>query len=126
MRGPVVTVALGVVLALVSAASAAAQAPACDPFTAPSFRGEVPTAQQVLGINLGDRDVTTAESDRYLLAVDGASPRVTSGVAATSVQGRPLRYAIVGRPERVTSTGLDAVRSAAAKLMNPSTTASQA
>ena len=67
MRGPVLSVALGVVLALVSAASAAAQAPACDPFTTPSFRGEVPTAQQVLGIDLGDRDVTTAESDRYLL-----------------------------------------------------------
>ena len=81
----------------------------------------MPTAQQVLGINLGDRDVTTAESDRYLLAVDAASPRVTSGVAATSVQGRPLRYAIVGRPERVTSTGLAAVRASAAKLMDPRT-----
>ena len=75
----------------------------------------------MLGITLGDRDVTTAESDRYLLAVDGASPRVTSGVAATSVQGRPLRYAIVGRPERVTSTGLAAVRASAAKLMDPRT-----
>ncbi|MGH2968072.1 MAG: hypothetical protein ACRDK0_03245, partial [Solirubrobacteraceae bacterium] len=32
--------------------------------------------------------VTTEESDRYLLAVDGASRRVTSGVAATSSQGR--------------------------------------
>jgi len=126
MRGPVVSVALGVVLALVSSASAAAQATACDPFTAPSFRGEVPTAQQVLGINLGDRDVTTAESDRYLLAVDAASPRVTSGVAATSVQGRPLRYAIAGRPERVTSAGLEAVRASAAKLMDPRTSASQA
>ena len=81
----------------------------------------MPTAQQVLGINLGDRDVTTAESDRYLLAVDAASSRVTSGVAATSVQGRPLRYAIVGRPERVTSSGLDAVRASAAKLMDPRT-----
>ena len=40
----------------------------------PSFRGEVPTAQQVLGIDLGDRDVTTAESDRYLLAVDARQP----------------------------------------------------
>ena len=126
MRGPVVSVALGVVLALVSSASAAAQAPACDPFTTPSFRGEVPTAQQVLGINLGDRDVTTAESDRYLLAVDAASPRVTSGVAATSVQGRPLRYAIAGRPERVTSAGLEAVRASAAKLMDPRTSATQA
>ena len=57
---------------LVGAAPAAAQE--CDPFTPPSFRGEVPTAQQVLGIALGDRDVTTAESDRYLLAVDARQP----------------------------------------------------
>src|SRR5215218_3515503 len=121
MRGPVLSVAIGVVLALVPTASAAAQAPACDPFTTPSFRGEVPTAQQVIGIDLGDRDVTTAESDRYLLAVDGASSRVTSGVAATSVQGRPVRYAIAGRPERVTSGGLAAVRASAAKLMDPRT-----
>ena len=126
MRGPIVAVALGVVLALVSSASAAAQAPACDPFTQPSFRGEVPTAQQVIGIGLGDRDVTTDESDRYLLAVDAASPRVTSGVAATSVQGRPLRYAVVGRQERLTSAGLAAVRASAAKLMDPRTSARDA
>ena len=44
MRGPVLSVAIGVVLALVSAASAAAQAPACDPFTTPVFREQVPTA----------------------------------------------------------------------------------
>ena len=45
---------------MIGAAPAAAQD--CDPFTTPSFRGEVPTAQQVIGINLGDRDVTAAES----------------------------------------------------------------
>src|SRR5918994_7328053 len=111
---------------LIGAAPAAAQQTSCDPFTTPSFRGEGPTAQQVIGINLGDRDVTTAESDRYLLAVDGASARVTSGVAATSVQGRPLRYAIVGRQDRVTPGGLEAVRAATAKLMDPRTSASQA
>ena len=49
-------------------------------------------------MNLGDRDVTTEESDRYLLAVDAASTRVISGVAGTSQQGRALRYAIVGEP----------------------------
>jgi len=91
LAGALVTGAL-----LIGAAPAAAQD--CDPFTQPSFRGEVPTAEQVIGMNLGDRDVTTEESDRYLLAVDAASARVTSGVAATSVQGRPLRYAIAGRP----------------------------
>src|SRR5215216_3310305 len=118
---------IGAVLAtLVLASPAAAQQTACDPFTEPTFAGQVPTAQQAIGINLGDRDVTSAESDRYLLAIDGASSRVTSGVAATSVQGRPLRYAVVGRPERVTSAGLDAVRASAAKLMDPRTTATQA
>src|SRR5918995_3399920 len=127
MRGPPVTVVgLAVVLALAAASPAAAQAPACDPFTTPSFRGEVPTAQQVIGIGLGDRDVTTAESDRYLLAVDAASSRVTSGVAATSVLGRPLRYAIVGRPERVRSGGLAAVRASAARLMDPRTSEREA
>src|SRR5215218_19371 len=116
-RGLAVTLAAGALL--IGAAPAAAQD--CDPFTQPTFRGEVPTAQQTIGIALGDRDVTTAESDRYLLAVDAASTRVTSGVAATSVQGRPLRYAIAGRPERLTSAGLAAVRASAAKLMDPRT-----
>jgi len=92
LAGALVTGALLVALA----PSASAQQTSCDPFTQPSFRGDVPTAQQVIGINLGDRDVTAAESDKYLLAVDAASTRVTSGVAATSVQGRPLRYAIAG------------------------------
>src|SRR5215210_3101579 len=116
-RGLAVTLAVGALL--IGAAPAAAQE--CDPFTPPSFRGEVPTAQQTIGIALGDRDATTAESDRYLLAVDAASTRVTSGVAATSVQGRPLRYAIAGRPERLTASGLAAVRVSAATLMDPRT-----
>jgi hypothetical protein len=111
--------ALGAGALLIGAAPAAAQQ--CDPFTQPSFRGDVPTAQQVIGIGLGDRDVTTEESDRYLLAVDAASPRVTSGVAAVSNQGRPLRYAIAGRPGNVTPDGLARVRASAAKLMDPST-----
>src|SRR3954451_6504655 len=120
-------IAIGAIaVALLFAAPADAQTTSCDPFTPPTFSGQIPTAQQVLGINLGDRDVTTAESDKYLLAVDAASTRVTSGVAATTVQGRALRYAIVGRPERVTSSGLDAVRASAAKLMDPATSARDA
>ena len=34
------------------------------------------------------------------------SDRVTAGILARSVQGRPLRYAIVGKPDRVTGAGL--------------------
>jgi hypothetical protein len=51
-----------------------------------------------------------AQSDAYVGAIDAASDRVVSGVLGQSVQGRPLRYAIVGRPERVTGAGLAAVR----------------
>jgi hypothetical protein len=114
---------VGIVLAVAPAAGA--QTTACDPWRA-SFRGEVPTAQQVLGFELGARDVTTAESDAYLLAVDRASARVTSGVAARSVQGRPLRYAIAGQPANVNATGLERIRRAAAALMDPRTPAAQA
>ena len=66
----------------------------CDPFAPPVVDPGVPTARDVIGIDLGDRDVTTAESDSYLQAVSAASPKVADGVLATSVQGRPLRYAV--------------------------------
>ena len=113
-------VVAGLALGVAAPAAAAATTTQCDPWSA-SFRGDVPTAQEVIGIELGARDVTTAESDQYLLAVDGASDRVTSGVLAHSVQGRPLRYAIVGEPRNVTRHGLENVRRAADDLMDPRT-----
>jgi hypothetical protein len=58
----------------------AGAAPSCDPFTPPAFRGEVPTGHDVLGFDLGSQEVTAAESDAYVAAVDAASPRVVSGV----------------------------------------------
>lgn len=107
--------------------AAEAAAPSCGPFEAvPSFRGEVPAAQDVIGFPLGERDVTTAESDTYLQAVSDASPRVVDGVLAESVQGRPLRYAIVGSPGNVTPQGLARVRAAAARLRDPSTPPAEA
>jgi len=76
----------------------AGAAASCDAFTPPTFRGEVPTGRDVLGFDLGSQEVTAAESDAYVAAVDAASPRVVSGVIGHSVQGRPLTYAIVGKP----------------------------
>ena len=113
---------LVLLLALGAAAPARAQGPPCDPATTPpTFRGEVPRAEAVIGFALGAREVTTAQSDAYLTAVDRASPRVVSGTLARSVQGRPLRYAIVGRPRRLSAAGLAAVRSAARLLQEPGT-----
>ena len=109
-------------LTLVTAAPAPAGPGTCDPVrTPPRFRGKVPAATEVLGFPLGQREVTAAEADRYLAAVDAASPRVTSGVLGTSVRGRPLRYAVVGAPGSVTPHGLARVRHALAKLRDPRT-----
>ena len=88
---------LAVGTALVVATPAAAAAP-CDPFGPATFRGQVPTPKQVIGIDLGERDVTVAESDAYLAAVDAASPGSSRAPLARSVQGRDLRYAIAGTP----------------------------
>ena len=85
----------------------------CDPFRSPIIDPDVPTAQEVIGLDLGDRDVTTEESDRYLQAVSEASPRVVDGVLGRSWNGRPLRYAVVGRSKW---TQPDALRAIGRKL----------
>jgi hypothetical protein len=119
--------ALAVIGGLAALFGGIAAAADCSPFqTAPVFTGSVPSPLQVLGFSIGTREVTAAESDSYLAAVDQASARVVSGIAATSVQGRPLRYAIVGRENNVSPDGLARVRAAARVLMNPDTPAATA
>ena len=112
---------LGVVAGPIGSA-AAVRVASCDPMqTPPSFRGEVPTAENVLGFPLGSQEVTAAQSDAYVDAVDGASARVVSGTLGTTWQGRPIRYALVGRPENVTPEGLAGIQQAARTLRDPAT-----
>ena len=112
-----VLVATGAALALAVPLTATVSGPAagappperratCDPFREPIVDLEVPTAQEVLGIELGERDVTTAESDRYLRAVADASPKVVDGVLGRSWNGRELRYAVVGQEKWVRPAAL--------------------
>ena len=61
-----------------------------------------PRRSEVLGFPLGSREVTAAETNAYVDAVDAASDRVVSGTFGTSWQGRQLRYTLVGDPENVT------------------------
>jgi hypothetical protein len=122
-----VVLAAAVVAALVIAPAAAPAAASCDPMqTPPVFRGGVPTSEQVLGFALGSREVTAAEANAYVQAVDAASDRVVSGTFGSSWQGRPMRYALVGDPKNVTPEGLAAVQDAVAKLRNPGTSARDA
>lgn len=80
---------------------AATAADGCDPQTAPVYAGTVPTPHDVLGFDLGDKEVTTAQANRYLQAVDAASADVTTKVMAHTAQGRTIRYAVVGDPAAV-------------------------
>jgi hypothetical protein len=84
------------------------------------------TAEQALGFAIGSQEVTSAQANAYVDAVDRASPRVVSGTLATSWEGRPLRYALVGKPGNVTPKGLARISEDARRLMDPSTPASEA
>ncbi|HET7061748.1 MAG TPA: M14 family zinc carboxypeptidase, partial [Nitrosospira sp.] len=115
------------VLAMLTCGSAVAADPECSPFlTPPVFTGTVPSPKEVLGFPIGAREVTTQESDKYLDAVDASSARVVTGTAATSVEGRVLRYAIIGREGHVTEQGLADIRKAVQQLTDPDTKASEA
>jgi hypothetical protein len=119
---PVLVTSLAVAVALVATpVTPAAAQPSCDPFTAPVLDPSVPTADEVIGIPLGARDVTTAESDAYLRAVSAASPKVIDGVLGESVEGRPLRYAVVGQEKWVTEDGLAQIGRDVNKLRDPRT-----
>jgi hypothetical protein len=115
------------VSAAVGPLETALAAPPCDPIrTTPHFRGQVPSPEQVLGYPIGSQEASAADIATYVAAVDAASPRVVSGQFATSWEGRPLNYAIVGREENVSPAGLAAVRANTAALRDPSTSDAQA
>lgn len=83
------------------------------------FRGDVPTPFSVLGYRLGKRAATNDEIGRYWEAADKASPRIRTGTYGTSVEGRPLRYALVGKPSNLAK--LPAIRRDLATLRDPAT-----
>jgi hypothetical protein len=79
----------------------------------------VPTPADILGFDLGTQETSPKQIVNFVGAVDAASDRVTSGVAATSVAGRPLSYAVVGSPENVTPDALRQIRHHAQRLRDP-------
>lgn len=93
----------------------------CNPRTAPTYAGEVPTGEEVLGYELGSREATVRDMHDYLAAVDEASDDVSVGSFGTSTEGRPLEYALVGDPADVA-----AAQEASAVLRDPATTPEEA
>ena len=121
MDHQIAAAALAAVIVLGGSGAAYAD-PECSPFlTPPAYTGTVRSPETVLGFPIGSKEVTTAQSDAYLAAVDRDSARVVTGVAATSVKGTALRYAIVGNEQNVTPAGLTKIRKAVRQLMDPDT-----
>ncbi|MFI6802307.1 M14 family zinc carboxypeptidase [Streptosporangium canum] len=119
---------MAVAIALPAGAAQAEPTPVTSPTTTcdatrttPVYHGKVPTPKSVLGFDLGEREVTTAESDTLLTAIDRASDRVTSGTLATSAEGRALKYAIVGTPRNIRN--LRAIETSIKLLRDPLTPA---
>lgn len=118
--------ALALVLATPVLTTTPAAIAACDPLVTPVYAGQVPSPEDVLGFPIGSQEVTVDEIVTYLDAVDAASGRVVTATAATSVQGRPIDYAIVGKASEVSPAALVALREDAAALRDPSTPAGDA
>ena len=86
--------------------------------TCPAVAGaaQAPAPEAVLGRALGAGPTTPEQTDRYLLALDAASPRIRTAVAGTTPGGRPLRYALVGDPTQLTDAALRRTTAAVARV----------
>ncbi len=108
-----------------SSGSRSSIAAKCNPVsTKPRFAGDVPSPTKVLGYHFGKRQATNQEIARYWKVADRASNRIRTGVYATSVQGRPLRYALVGTPGALRR--LPKIQRDLSRLRDPATPAQQA
>ncbi|MEM1080334.1 MAG: M14 family zinc carboxypeptidase, partial [Pseudomonadota bacterium] len=82
------------------------------------FDAAVPTQEQVLGYHPAERIASTADIRRYFEALAEARPEHIKLVDyATSWQGRPLYYAIIGTPERIAD--LDAIQDDIQTIAHP-------
>ena len=91
--------------------------------TEPVYGGTTPTPMDVLGIEFGERPVTSAESDRYLQAVADASERVVGPfeLPLLSVRGQPLKFVLVGNPTFLEPLALEEIKLAMSLLRDPET-----
>ena len=105
VENSIMKIAATISFCLWSAAAAAAQGLAPGTTYDPS----VPTLEAVIGHRAGEAITTPDEIGRYLEALAKAAPDRTRLVKyATSWEGRPLHYLIVGSKERIAQ--LDAVK----------------
>lgn len=94
--------------------------------TTPKYRGEVPTAKEALGFDLGNHPTTPAQVRQYLKAMDRASDNLVTGSLGRTPEGRKMTYALLGSKKNVKPARLKRISKDAAKLRNPKLPQAQA
>ena len=95
----------------------------CDLYdTPPSFMGVAPDPSTVLGFPVGvDQEISAADANTYLQALAAVSNRVREFALGQSVQGRTIRYAVVGHAANISAGGLEEIRQANLEIRDPDT-----
>ena len=69
-----------------------------------NYNADIPTFEQVLGYDVGERIASYADMRQYFEALEQAAPdRIKLFNYATSWEGRQLIYAAIGKPANITS-----------------------
>lgn len=88
------------------------------------FAQPVPTPQQFLGYEIGQRFTTSDQVIGYFRALDAASPLLTLTQYGETYEGRPLVYAVVTSAKN--QQRLEAIRANSASINRPDTTPADA
>ena len=92
--------------------------PRYDFYSHGPYRAGIPKPSAILGYEAGDTHTTFRDQERVLFAIaNAAKDRVKIVDYGKSVEGRPLRLAIVSAPENLAK--LEAIRAAIGKLADP-------
>lgn len=84
------------------------------------YDARIPTLEQITGHDYGEAISTPAQIEAYLKALEAASAeRMTLIEYGRSYEGRPLHVALIGRPDRVKASRLEALRASLAALADP-------
>ncbi|WP_374274979.1 M14 family zinc carboxypeptidase [Brevundimonas sp.] len=106
--------------ALPAAAQPVAERPAFipSPLQSSGYDASIPTPEQILGHQLGQRITPTAAVHRYFEALQAAAPdRMRIGQYGQTHEGRPLLWSVIGSPENIAR--IDQIQAAAQALADP-------
>ncbi|MBI2822947.1 MAG: peptidase M14 [Acidobacteria bacterium] len=115
--------ALLVLLLLLPSGGAARAQERFEFYPGANYDPAVPTLASVLGYEIGQKLTTLANVEKFLQALEKASPRIRLARYGESYEGNPLLVAIISSPENLKS--LPAIQAQTRKLADPRQTSAR-